>query len=327
MLNLHLNGDIVRCPDIIQIKKRISEQNNITGHCRYGMKEDNCQVWQSSLKAWTNPKKYKNISTYYQKICDLNRCPFAGSDICPGNIKHKSLGSLQKSFKIDTVIYRKLASATHDLIKTSEFKTLFVTLTFPKFKIKPNEKHINKAFSKFVENLRETYNCTGYIAVRERGGNNNRYHFHLICSIPFVKFNILNDAWYHSISDICHYSKNALRTTKKSLYIRNPVTALRYVCKYFSKCRGQTSKTRLVFMSNNLIKKPIPIPGEIKEILKGYKGVYINQTSDYTTCYRITNPSEFHRFCKNFLYDAFNEYWKFPIFNKDPVNFYAPGSN
>jgi hypothetical protein len=105
---------------------------------------------------------------------------------------------------------------------------------------------------------------------------------------------------------LCIYSPCAIQTKKNNVIIKNPCHALRYICKYFSKSRYQKSETRLIFISNNLVKKPVGLLGSAEDILKGYKGIYILQTSDYSTLYRITNNNEFDRFCKEFLYDLFD---------------------
>lgn len=319
MINFHLNGDIVRCADTSAAKKRHYEQRDARKICKYGITESNCSAWNNSLKNWQNVK--------YNSDC--GRCNLSGSINCPGHIKQSELGRKEKSYKVDNVTYRKMASAAHDIVKTSAHKTLFLTLTLPQYKNKkePDEKIINECFSKFVENLRTNYNCTGYIAVRERGTDRNRLHFHILCSIPFVSFNVLNSAWCSALSDICLYSRSAIRTTKQTLFIKNPGKALRYVCKYFSKSKHQSSRTRLVFMSNNLIKKPIHRPDIIlTELLKPYKGIYINQTSDYSTVFRITDPISFMKFCNEFLYEAFNEAYQYPIFKNKPCDFYVPGT-
>lgn len=79
-------------------------------------------------------------------------------------------------------------------------------------------------------------------------------------------------------------------------------------------------------MSNNLIKKPIQRPGiNLVDLLKPYKGVYINQTSDYSTVFRITDPESFMKFCHEFLYDEFNKEFNYPIFVNKPSDFYVPG--
>lgn len=319
MLNFHLNGDIVRCPDIRAIHLRTIERRDAEKRCKYNVKESHCQAWQNHVVNWMNIKKFS----------DCGRCSMAGTMSCPGHKKQVETGNKKKSFVIDTVTYRKMSSAAHDLVKNAEHKTLFLTLTLPKFinpKKEPDEQTVNKCFSKFVENLRSTYNCSGYIAARERGTIGGRLHFHIICSLPFVKFADLNTAWCSAVSDICHYSPNAIRTTKQTIFIKNPGKALRYVCKYFSKTRGQRSDTRLVFMSNNLIKKPIQRPDiNIVELLRPYKGIYINQTSDYSTVFRITDAKSFMRFCNEFLYNAFNEAWNYPVFKNNPADFYVPG--
>lgn len=314
MINIHLNGDIVRCPDIRAIHKRTAERKDIKKICRYNIYEDNCKAWQNSLQNWQAVKKNHNCG----------RCMLSGSLVCPGHVARAKQGRKEKNFTITNQVYRKMSSAAHDLVKSSKTKTLFITLTFPKFKTEYNEKTINTCFSKFVENLRRNYNCSGYVAVREYGENNHRVHFHLLCAIPYVKFNILNAAWCAAISDISESSPNAVRTTKKTLFIKNPVKALRYVCKYFSKARHTKSKTRIVFISNNLIKVPINVIGSVNDILKGYKGIYINRSSEFTTTFRITNPDEFARWCGNYLYEAFEKAYQYPLFTKRTGVFYRP---
>jgi hypothetical protein len=235
-------------------------------------------------------------------------------------------GLKKKSFFISTQVYRKMASASHDLIKSSRHKTLFLTLTFPPFKITPNEKQINQCFSRFVENLRENYGCSGYVAVREYGEKTNRIHFHIILSIPYTSFVNLNNAWCHSISAFCDYSSTALRSTKSSLYIHSPVKAIRYFCKYFAKSKFTRSETRLVFISNNLIKNPIHVYNtSVQGILEGYKGIYIQQTSEYSTCFRITDAVSFMKYCNEYLYEAFENAYNYPLFSKKPPDFVVPG--
>lgn len=292
MINVHLNGDIVRCPDIAAIHHRAEEIRDKHRICKYNIHEDQCAAWQGLF------------------IC--GRCNISGSDLCPGHKKRQLLGNKEKKFKIDNSVYRKIASSAHYLVKESNNKVLFITLTFPKFKKKHKltknifyNEILNKYFSKFVENLRSHYDCGGYIAVREFGKKNHRVHFHLLLSIPFIPFTILNDTWCNCIKNICVNSANALTTDKKTLFIHNPCRALKYVCKYFAKGKGQSSESRLVFISNNIIQRPKHFPFDVRDILEGYKSIYIERTSDYSTCFRITNTQEFNRFCENFLYPFF----------------------
>jgi len=320
MINIHLNGDIVRCPDVSAAKKRHYELRDRNRICKYGFKEDNCSAWNNSLKNWQEIK-LNNCA---------GRCKLSGSPLCPGNMKQKETGKIAKTYSINNAMYRKMSSAAHDLIKSSRNASLFLTLTLPPFinNIEPDEKTVNKCFSKFVENIRKNYNCTGYVAVRERGETDNRLHYHIVCSMPFVSFNTLNNSWCAAISDICIYSKCALRTTKKTLRIKNPVHIVRYLCKYFSKSkRNPAQSSRIVFISNNLIRNPIKQPDlNLQELLKPYKGIYINQTSDYSTVFRVTNPVSFMKFCNEFLYNAFEEAYNYPLFSKKPCNFNVPGS-
>ena len=316
MINVHLSGDIVRCPDISAIKKRLNETRELHNICKYNRIETDCRAWQNSIENWQRVKQNNNCG----------RCMLSGSIACPGHNERKKQGNKAKTFNINHVVYRKIASSAHDLVKSSKTKTIFLTLTFPKFKIQPNEKLLNEAFSRFVENLRANYNCSGYVAVRERGKKRGRYHFHILCAIPFVSFITLNGAWCAAISNLCNFSKCAVRTTKETIFIKNPGRALRYVCKYFAKSKYQVSDTRIVFISNNLIKEPIKLFNQnVNDILIGYKGIYINH-NEFTTSFRIINPAEFDRFCNEFLYSAFEKSFNYPLFSKKTTVFCSPGS-
>ncbi|MEA2065626.1 MAG: hypothetical protein U9O65_00765 [Thermotogota bacterium] len=225
---------------------------------------------------------------------------------------------MQKHFKIDNANYRKISSAAHHLIAASKFKTLFITLTFPKFKKNVPDKELNKYFSRFIANLRKRHNVQGYVAVFERGAFRYRPHYHVLLGIPFIDFRYLNSLWINTISDICAPSKNAVQTDKKTRFIKNPVRAVRYVCKYFSKARGQKSMFRIMFISNNLITEPVHIDHGTDEyyylshLLGSYESVYVKKTSEYTTLYRVTNPTDLYNFFLNFIYPHFE------IHNKDP---------
>ena len=311
MINIHLNGDIIRCPDIRAIYLRNQQIKDSNEICKYGYKEQTCEHWNNSLRNWQNVKK--------NNLC--GRCILSASPGCPGHQRQTKRGKIDKSFKIDNVNYRKIASAAHYMVKESDNKVLFLTLTFPKFKKKITENEINIRFSKFVENLRTNYDCNGYIAVRERGKINHRYHYHLLCAIPFIPFANLNRAWCNSISDICEFSKNALTSDPKTRFITNPARAMRYVCKYFAKTKGQVSATRLIFTSNNILQKPVQMRHSSEYgFLDSFKFSYMKQTSDYTTCFRIDDKAEFQRFCTEFLYPIFELSLKKPTlyaFTKD----------
>lgn len=302
MINVHLNGELVSCPDIAGIYARNSQYRDTERICCYGCKEQHCTAW---LQFCFNKPEIKKIS-------DFGRCVLAGAVDCPGHTLRKKNGSKEKIFKITSQVHRQLASTAHYLVKESNVKTIFVTLTFPPFQKKHKlTKHIfeneilNKYFSKFVENLCTNHNCRGYIAVRERGEKNSRVHYHLLLSIPFIRFSVLNDMWCNCIKDICTYSDHALQTRKKRVIIYEPGHALRYICKYISKCKHQESDCRIVFVSNKIIQRGKQMRQDPESILDNFKFDYMKQTSDYTTCYRITDNTEFKRFCSEFLYPFF----------------------
>jgi hypothetical protein len=328
MLNIHLNGDMVRCPDIVNIQKRLIEKRQKERRCKYGIHELNCPQWT----------QYCQDQPEIKPLMYYGRCHLFCCDKCPMRKKRKATGNMQKTFRIDNKIYRQLSSAAHYTIKTSKVKTLFMTLTFPPYKDKHYEKcknpicskffeqKHNQLFSKFIENLRTNYGCSGYVAVRERGEKRFRIHYHLLISIPFISFFDLNDVWCNTIKDICNYSNHALYTDKKKKFIKDPVRAIRYVCKYFSKSKGSVSNTRIVFIANEINVKHRTFDNQnceyytVTDLLNHYKSIKVTQTSDYTTAFRIMDKAEFDDFCNNYLYKLFG----ISEINKNGVDF-SPG--
>lgn len=310
MLSVHFNGEIVRHRDIRLIQHRIKERYSKERRCKYGIQEIYCYTWQE--KCIERPE--------IKKLSEFGMCNLCGSDLCPARKKRKQTGNEKKTYKIDWSVYRKLSSAAHYMIKEGEHKTIFITLSFPQWKTKSGTpaKHkltksfyydeiTNKLFSKFAENLRENYKCSHYCAVKEFGKLNNRVHFHLLACIPFVDFRKLNRSWNNTIKNHCFYSNNALQSDKNNVILRNPARAVRYVCKYFVKTYGRESETRIVFISNNTLRRPV----QIKEIdynhidlLKQFKGIRIT-TYEHVTVFKITEPREFNKFCIKFLYPLF----------------------
>lgn len=302
MLNVHLNGDLVRCPDIRAIHARLVEQRLAQCRCKYGFEELKCFKW---VDYCNNRKEIKPISQF-------GRCFLSGSAFCPMHSERKINGLKTKNFQITNDTYRKLSSSAHYLVKKSEYKTLFLTLTFPKFKRYASNKEINQYFSRFMENLRKRHNCSGYIAVREFGSKHGRVHFHILLAIGFIPFPVINRIWCDTISDMCEFAPNAVTSDAKTRFIKNPVRALRYVCKYFAKCKGKPSESRLVFISNNIRIKHKTFNSEdsefftVNDLLDKYKSISVAFTSDYTTAYRINDPNEFDSFCQGYLYKIFN---------------------
>jgi hypothetical protein len=340
MINIHFNGDLIRCPDIAAIKQRMQDSRNKLKICEFGVSEDECNIWQ--MYQMTHPKETMNIKNKRCVLCRQHETKLNDD----GTIKKKiylcdkaqtryNAAKSKKHFTIDNNNYRKVASAAHYLLRTSKARTLFLLLTFPQWKADfnpyKNESKLNECFSKFVENLRAHYGCEGYIAVRELGKNTRRYHYHLLCSIPFIPLPVLNSAWCSAISDICETSQNALMSKKENRLITRdkPAAAVRYVCKYISKCKNQASKTRVIFISNNLFRKPVPVrlyenmlerrTGErsLEDYLLKFKSLSTVKINDYCTAFRINNNDDFDKFCDEIMYPMFN------FEDKTNINLYA----
>jgi hypothetical protein len=262
-----------------------------------------------------------NWNNVKEKFC-TGSCMLPGSEICPERQKRILTGKQKKTFKIDNTNYRKVSSAAHYLVKTSKTKSIFITLTFPPFKRKCNEKELNECFSKFTNNLTTNYNCSGYVAVRERGEKGGRNHFHCVLSIPFVPFDVLNRAWCSAISDICEFSKNAVTSNRKNVILKKPANAVRYICKYISKAKGQINDARIIFMSNDLIKKPVQLDYEktgfrtIADFFTDWNSLTVH-TTEYTTMLRFNDNKEFDQFCERVLYPCFD------LINYQDINLHA----
>jgi hypothetical protein len=348
MLNVHFNGEIIRCPDQSGNYLKLVQRRQLEKRCQFGCAESDCETFNN----WQliDPRKRLNkgcctldidpvVSYTDKETGEIIKNPESYPEnsllewkkyICPKAQARYISAITPKKFKIDNVAYRKLSSAAHWMVKESFNKTLFLTLTFPKYlKDEITEKQANECFSKFTDSLKKTYSCDHYVAVRERGEENNRLHFHLICSLPYVHFGSLNHAWCSAIKDYCEYSNSAIQSRAGHRVIKNPIRSIRYVCKYISKSKGMKSDTRLYFISNCTLKKTIQIrsgyelndtyksittkvsPPErvsesfnINEILQNYKSVDI-KVFDYVTRFRIKDRIEFNKFCCSFIYPLF----------------------
>jgi hypothetical protein len=310
VINLHLNGDIVRCADMSTIQEQLKTRRKKENKCCYGVCMHSCETWKNynKEKLLCSSNKW-NETKYVKSICQP--CTLKKDIICPLHKVRVDTGKMEKTFKINNQEYRKLASGAAYMTKNTpkNEKAIFFTLTFPQFKRETNENEVNECFSRFMENLHNTYGVKYYVAVREYGEKTFRVHFHCLVCMRFTSFTILNDAWNHSIKDLCYYSKNAFTTRKKTVVLYNPGSALRYCCKYFSKQRGTRSNSRLVFLASPLLIKPIKKYGvNSLEILRAtqlkYKSLKF-YPSKYVTIFRITDPYEFDDFCKIYLYSLF----------------------
>lgn len=306
MLSVHFNGEIVRHKDTKKINEDRQLLYKTEGRCKYGIHKTKCIHF--------------NCFCLKEPIINLKQeCPLSKTAECPHYKQRKNAGNIQKTYTIDGKTYRKLASAAHWMLKEGEHRTIFLTLSFGAWRRKHKytksfiynyyDQITNQLFSAFVEKLRKNYSCSGYIAVKEYGEHTERVHFHLIACLPYIPFLTLNDCWNDSISFLSHYSNCALRTDKnKSAIIHNANRATRYVCKYLSKQKGRISNTRIVFVSNNIIRKVIKLDESLPRIgyryLQKYKSLKIKKF-EHTTVYNITDRREFEKFCWDFLYPLF----------------------
>lgn len=294
MLNIHFNGEVVRCKNMKIIANRTAERFEAENRCKYGIVKLSCHSWV----------KHCQLHDDVRTISSYGKCNLAGCDNCPEYKKRSDNGNKKKTFTIDWKKYRQISSAAHYLIKESPHKTLFLTLSFPQFKRRapyPHQTYQSRAdlianhkytksfyydeisnikFSQFAENLRKNHNCSGYIAVKEYGEATQRVHFHFIVSYPFIDFRYFNDIWVNCISDICFYSSCAVRRAPGApAIIRNPARAIRYVCKYINKSYGIKSDTRVVFISRNLLSEKYTIK---KNVFNYETGQYEEKTETVT---------------------------------------------
>ena len=156
MLKVHFNGEIVRCRDMKQIANRTKERNDQEHRCMYGIQQYRCNTYLENCKKEAEVKK---IDT--GKKCLLTHC----AD-CPQYNLRKLQGNKQKTYTIDWKKYRQIASSAHYLIKTSQHKTLFLTLTFPAFKKK--HKLTKSFYYDEISNINRTASGTNIPIFRQR---------------------------------------------------------------------------------------------------------------------------------------------------------------
>lgn len=302
MLTVHYAGSLVKHPDTARAYKRRQEYYAEKGKCKHGV-----TVWQCSDAM----KEAKRITREGKKI-DTDTCQLGSCGMCPAYRSQVENGKKEKKFRITNRHYTEIADRVAYMKDNAKHKLLFLTLTLPKFKkdVKLNtiDNEINKAFSRFVENLTEHYGLTAYLAVKEGDGVNKRYHFHLIAVLPFHSFIKLNNAWLSAISNLCEPSPNALTTDRNARFIRSTASAVRYICKYISKSRGIASKTRIIFCDRETAQAAVRVQTDHskEELTEGFKSVRAFEMNDYVIKYTIADRKEFDRFFKTVIKPLFN---------------------
>lgn len=300
-MTLHYKGSIVSHPDT-RLSYAAKQANYKTDEkCKFGIKCVSCRAYrdyeistQKNNGTYPAEIKYKDCTLYKDKIY---------KNYCIGICKATETGSKEKKYAITPKVYRDIADRVAYMKQNGENRLLFCVLTFGNYKYKPIEKERNEAFSRFIENLRRNYGLRRYLAVREGDGINTNYHYHCIFDIPYTRFARINTAWCSSISDFCSYSPNAFRTKAKSRFIRDAAGAVRYICKYISKCKGAISDTRIFFCDRETATAFVKtqFKGSIKELRKEYKTLTRRKLNDYVCEYTFTDKNEQNRFYKSML--------------------------
>lgn len=324
MNTLHYNGSIVTHPDNSDsFNKRIAK-NLKTGLCVYGKSCLHCPVYleyerdkqnrenpgdyiiTGTIQTGRGPvsgERFIKAKTRKPKMITAHECTLYKTRDCPHNVEARAYGLKEKTFCITNRVRNQISDRGAWLFHNQKNKLLFATLTVPPFKVQlsngDKEKLLNEAFSKFVENAKKHYGLHRYIAVREGDGIRKRYHYHVIFDIPFVDFAAINNAWVHTLADICNYSRNAFTTDKKARTIRSIASATRYIAKYISKAGKDAHPTRVFFCDRETANAVVTMeidhtPEELREVypFEGYK--YNDFVIRYTIKDRLLSDKFFY---------------------------------
>lgn len=311
-MTLHYKGGIVTHPDTgLSYAAKIAKYKT-DGKCKFGVKCVSCTAYRNY-----EINKQKDAGTYPQEIifkdCGLYKDK-TYKNYCPGRRRAIETGSKEKKYAITPKVYRDIADRVAYMKQNGHNRLLFCVLTFGKYKYQPIEKERNEAFSRFIENLRRNYGLLHYLAVREGDGVTTHYHYHCIFDIPYTRFARINSAWCSSISDFCYHSPNAFRTKKKSRFIRDAAGAVRYICKYISKCKGAVSSTRIFFCDHDTARAYVQTQfnGSIKELRKQFKSLTRRKLNDFVCEYTFSDVKE-----QNVFYQSMLKHFNLP--DKDGV--------
>ncbi|MBA7533010.1 hypothetical protein ES705_25245 [subsurface metagenome] len=205
---------------------------------------------------------------------------------CPWSEDRKAIvrenGKRIKKYLIDSRIYRHIVSSAVNLYRNKVNNIIFLTLTFPKY---ITDKDANICFSKFMNNLNNNYDVENYVAVKELT-KKDIPHFHLLADYPFIDIRRINSAWCNTFPIDIPGSKNAVRLPKnhKSV-VKNLYRCIKYICKYFTKCRDIENLTRCYFISHDVCSRPVDIDYDLAEKLIN---VYEDRQFYYRYCVIIS---------------------------------------
>lgn len=214
-------------------------------------------------------------------------------------------GKRIKKYRIDSRIYRRIVSSAVNLFRNKVNNIIFLTLTFPGY---ITEKDANVCIVKFMDNLRTNYHVENYITVKELT-RKGIPHYHCLIDYPFVDIRRINSAWCSTFPINLPGSKNAVRLPKDhKAVVKDLYRCIKYVCKYFSKCRDTDYTSRCYFISHEIVSRPIEIDYEIAEKLVKY---YKNEQYAYRYCIIIR------------IYDCLPDYSLIEYFFENPIDWTA----
>jgi len=204
-------------------------------------------------------------------------------------------GKKEKKYSIDSATYRKIASSAVNLWAKKKNNLTFFTLTFP---FEPYEEVANNCFSKFVENLKLNYDLKNYIAVKERGEQFGRLHFHAIFDLPRIDILKINAAWCATFRNYSSPSACAVRLPKRSnggAVIRSQKRCVKYLCKYIGKSKDRLEYSKpCVFITRDILSRPLKLTHEEVEDIKQqyYTQAYITEYVTFLNIYKDATRKE-----------------------------------
>lgn len=308
MVTAHFGGSLIVHPDNRNVFERKLQNNLHEGRCRFAFDCLHCQNYldyeQYLQKQSGKPRKIVASDCQLYKHETLK-------EFCPGRRKQKECGTEAKTFGIDYKTYNAIADRTAHLYHNRKHKLIFAALTLPPLKKETNGKELNEAFSRFIENCRNTYGLLHYIAVREGDGITKRFHYHVLFDIGFVRFVDLNSAWTSALRDICEFSGCAFRTKPKSYYIRDIAGAIRYISKYVSKEIGSRSDSRIFFCDRETARAFVKIrfDNDIEDLRAEFPSMERRILNDYVCRFTFRSKRDQNVFFHTVVKILFNQVW------------------
>jgi hypothetical protein len=157
----------------------------------------------------------------------------------------------KKTYAIGTRQKRKIQCAGIRMWHKKKNSIKFITLTFSN---SVDQSEANKCLSRYLDNLKKTYDLNTYIIIKE-DHKSGVPHFHCIFDIPFQHFEILNFAWCNACRRVMRFSVNAL-TTGERVIVEDIKQVAYYITKYIIKSQAGNNETRRYFYSRSLESKP-----------------------------------------------------------------------